>query len=138
MLSAVFRNTIIQFAGPDGMRGRLMGVQMAVVAGGPRLGDLEAGAVATAFGDTVSVVSGGLACVAGALVVAWALPGFTRLHSALHKQADELAEAAVLSNSHRLLTAGLHPHVAGKRRVWVFRRLRRGVPGRPRAGRAWL
>jgi len=93
VLSAVFRNTIIQFAGPDGMRGRLMGVQMAVVAGGPRLGDLEAGGVATAFGDTVSVVSGGLACIAGALVVAWALPGFTRLRSALHAQADEREEA---------------------------------------------
>jgi MFS family permease len=98
VVSAVFRNTIIQFAGPDGMRGRLMGVQMAVVAGGPRLGDLEAGAVATAFGDTVSVVSGGLACVAGALLVAWARPGFTRLRSALHEQAgselDRAAEAA--------------------------------------------
>jgi MFS family permease len=95
VLSAVFRNTIIQFAGPDGMRGRLMGVQMAVVAGGPRLGDLEAGAVATAFGDTVSVVSGGLACVAGALVVAWALPGFTRLRSALHSAAGPELEEAV-------------------------------------------
>ena len=95
VLSAVFRNTIIQFAGPEGMRGRLMGVQMAVVAGGPRLGDLEAGAVATAFGDSVSVVSGGLACVAGALVVAWALPGFTRLRSALHQQADESQAAEV-------------------------------------------
>ncbi|MGH3169122.1 MAG: MFS transporter, partial [Trebonia sp.] len=63
VLSAVFRNTIIQFAGPDGMRGRLMGVQVAVVAGGPRLGDLEAGVVATVFGDTASVISGGLACV---------------------------------------------------------------------------
>jgi predicted MFS family arabinose efflux permease len=92
VLSAVFRNTIIQFAGPEGMRGRLMGVQMAVVAGGPRLGDLEAGAVATAFGDTVSVVSGGLACIAGALVVAWALPGFTRLRSALHERAEEPSE----------------------------------------------
>lgn len=94
VLSAVFRNTIIQLAGPDGMRGRLMGVQMAVVAGGPRLGDLEAGAVATAFGDTVSVVSGGLACVAGALVLAWSLPGFTRLRSALHEEAGDLAGAA--------------------------------------------
>src|ERR1700722_19500359 len=92
VLSAVFRNTIIQFAGPDGMRGRLMGVQMAVVAGGPRLGDLEAGAVATAFGDTASVVSGGLACIAGALVVAWALRGFTRLRSVVHEQAHEPAE----------------------------------------------
>src|SRR5580693_4275978 len=76
VVSAVFRNTIIQFAAPDAMRGRLQGVQMAVVTGGPRLGDLEAGVVATAFGDTVSVVSGGLACVVGALVVARLLPGF--------------------------------------------------------------
>ena len=94
VFSAVFRNTIIQFAGPDGMRGRLMGVQTAVVAGGPRLGDLEAGAVASAFGDTVSVVSGGLACIAGALLLAWALPGFTRLRSALHEGAPQAAEAA--------------------------------------------
>jgi predicted MFS family arabinose efflux permease len=94
VISAVFRNTIIQFAGPDGMRGRLMGVQMAVVAGGPRLGDLEAGAVATAFGDTASIVSGGLACVAGAVLVAWALPGFTRLRSGLPRHAGEQAEVA--------------------------------------------
>jgi len=93
VVSAVFRNTMIQFAGPDGMRGRLMGVNMAVVTGGPRLGDLEAGAVATAFGDTVSVVSGGLACIVGALVVAWARPGFTRARSGLPQHAGELAEA---------------------------------------------
>jgi len=89
VLSAVFRNTIIQFAGPDGMRGRLMGVQVAVVAGGPRIGDLEAGVVATAFGDTVSVVSGGLACIAGALLLARARPGFTRQRSVLHERAEE-------------------------------------------------
>ncbi len=51
-------------------------LQTAVVAGGPRVGDLESGAVAAAFGDTVSVVSGGLACIAGALVLARLLPGF--------------------------------------------------------------
>src|ERR1700691_5530712 len=94
VLSAVFRNTIIQFAGPDGMRGRLMGVQMAVVAGGPRLGDLEAGAVATAFGDTASVVSGGLACVVGAIAVARALPGFTGLRSELPQHAPDRAAVA--------------------------------------------
>ncbi|HXO23710.1 MAG TPA: MFS transporter, partial [Streptosporangiaceae bacterium] len=68
VISAVFRNTIIQLAVPDALRGRLSGLQNAVVAGGPRIGDLEAGAVGAAFGDTVSVVSGGLACIAGALV----------------------------------------------------------------------
>ena len=97
-VSAVFRQTILQTAAPDQMRGRLQGVFTVVVVGGPRLGDLESGAVATAFGDTVSVVSGGLACIAGALVVAWALPGFTRLRSALHAHAadsaDELSDVA--------------------------------------------
>jgi MFS family permease len=78
VISAVFRNTIIQLSVTDEYRGRLQGLQMAVVSGGPRLGDLESGGVATALGDTVSVVSGGLACVAGALLLAWLLPGFRR------------------------------------------------------------
>ena len=78
VISAVFRNTIIQVAVPDALRGRLSGLQIAVVAGGPRIGDLESGAVAAAFGDTVSVVSGGLACIVGALVLARLLPGFRK------------------------------------------------------------
>jgi predicted MFS family arabinose efflux permease len=106
VLSAVFRNTIIQFAGPEGMRGRLMGVQMAVVAGGPRLGDLESGAVATAFGDTVSVISGGLACVAGSLLLAWRLPGFTRQRSALPAAAAESAAARDAALTEEAVKAG--------------------------------
>src|SRR5580693_108392 len=74
VISAVFRSTIIQLTVPDALRGRLAGLQIAVVTGGPRVGDLESGAVAAAFGDTVSVVSGGLACIAGALLVARLLP----------------------------------------------------------------
>ncbi|HEY3809785.1 MAG TPA: MFS transporter [Acidimicrobiales bacterium] len=76
VVSAVFRNTILQTAVPDELRGRLSAVQIAVVQGGPRLGDLEAGGVADAFGTSFSVVSGGVACVAGALLLAAALPGF--------------------------------------------------------------
>ena len=98
VVSAVFRNTIIQFSGPDSMRGRLMGVQMAVVAGGPRLGDLESGAVASAFGTTFSVVSGGLACVIGAVAVARSLPGFRYQRSPASKgAADEGREGADLT-----------------------------------------
>jgi hypothetical protein len=78
VISAVFRSTIIQLAVPDALRGRLAGLQTAVVTGGPRIGDAEAGAVAAGFGNTFSVVSGGLACIAGALVVARLLPGFRR------------------------------------------------------------
>jgi hypothetical protein len=51
------------------------------VQGGPRLGDLEAGAVADGFGTAASVISGGLACVAGALVLGALLPGFRRYDS---------------------------------------------------------
>jgi MFS family permease len=82
VISAVFRSTIIQLAVPDALRGRLMGLQVAVVTGGPRIGDVESGAVAAAFGDTTSVVSGGLACIVGALLLAKALPGFRHQRAA--------------------------------------------------------
>ena len=78
VVSAVFRNTILQTAIPDHLRGRMSAIQIAVVQGGPRLGDLEAGAVAEGFGSVFSVVSGGVACVVGALALAAALPGFRR------------------------------------------------------------
>jgi hypothetical protein len=56
----------------------LQGVFTVVVAGGPRLGDVEAGVVAAAFGETVSVVTGGLACVGLAAGLAAKFPGFLR------------------------------------------------------------
>nr|WP_253259373.1 MFS transporter [Subtercola boreus] len=42
-VSSIFRNTILQAAVPDGMRGRIQGVFMVVVTGGPRLGDAYIG-----------------------------------------------------------------------------------------------
>ena len=93
VISAVLRNTIIQLSVPDRLRGRLAAIQIGVVQGGPRLGDLEAGAVANAFGNELSVISGGLACIAGAVLLAWGLPGFRRVEvSAATAEAAE-AEA---------------------------------------------
>jgi MFS family permease len=66
LVSAVYRQTILQTYAPDEMRGRMQGVFIVVVAGGPRLGDLRAGAAAAAFGVTASWVGGGL--LAAALV----------------------------------------------------------------------
>src|SRR6185437_3492674 len=63
VISAVYRSTILQLNVPDALRGRLMGVQMAVVTGGPRIGDVESGAVAAALSPVTSVVSGGLAAL---------------------------------------------------------------------------
>ncbi len=76
VVSAVFRSSIIQLGVPDELRGRLTGLQTAVVTGGPRLGDLEAGAVAAGLGDLGSVVSGGIGCVLGAVLLARLRPGF--------------------------------------------------------------
>src|SRR3954470_7968260 len=78
MVSAIFRNTILQVATPDALRGRLQGVFIVVVTGGPRIGDVEAGSVAAVFGTQVSVVSGGLACMAGVGVLAALFPSFAK------------------------------------------------------------
>lgn len=78
VISAIFRSTIAQLATPDRLRGRLSTIFILVVSGGPRLGDFEAGLMATWFTPTISVVTGGLACVAGAGIVAIAYPELRR------------------------------------------------------------
>lgn len=77
-ISAVFRSTILQAATPDEFRGRLQGVFTVVVAGGPRLGDVEAGAVAVLLGEPFSVISGGLACIGLSLLLAAKSPAFLK------------------------------------------------------------
>jgi hypothetical protein len=74
VISAVFRGTILQLSVPDSLRGRLSAVHIMVVTGGPRLGDVEAGWVASLVSPWFSVVSGGVVCVVGAVALAWAIP----------------------------------------------------------------
>lgn len=81
VVSAVFRNTILQLTVPDAIRGRLSAMHIAVVTGGPRIGDLEAGVVAAATSNQVSVVSGGIVCALGVLAVARRYPELTRYRS---------------------------------------------------------
>ncbi|MCP5029078.1 MAG: MFS transporter [Actinomycetia bacterium] len=78
VVSAVFRNTILQLSVPDRLRGRLSAVHIAVVTGGPRLGDAEAGAVAAVTSVRFSAISGGLACMAGVAVIGRLMPGLGR------------------------------------------------------------
>ncbi|SOD70416.1 predicted MFS family arabinose efflux permease [Jatrophihabitans sp. GAS493] len=68
LVSAVYRQTILQTYAPDEMRGRMQGVFIAVVAGGPRLGDLRAGATASFTSATFSWVAGGIACIVVVLI----------------------------------------------------------------------
>jgi MFS family permease len=69
-VSSIFRQSILQAATPDALRGRLQGVFIVVVAGGPRLGDLVVGTGASWFGEGGAAVVGGVACVVAVVVLA--------------------------------------------------------------------
>jgi MFS family permease len=81
-VSAVCRSTMMQTLTPDEMRGRISSVFSLVVAGGPRLGDVESGSVAAIVSPGFSVVSGGLVCLASVGVVALAFPQLAAYDSA--------------------------------------------------------
>ncbi|MBS1863736.1 MAG: MFS transporter [Actinobacteria bacterium] len=98
-VSAVCRSTMMQVLTPDRMRGRVNSVFSLVVAGGPRLGDVESGTVAALTTPAFSVVSGGLVCLASVGVVAVAFPQLAAYDAAEVGRADpvrkDLAEEAL-------------------------------------------
>ena len=86
-VSAVCRSTINQTVTPDAMRGRMSSVFGLVVTGGVRLGDIEAGSVASLTSARTSVLSGGLACVVGAGLVVLAFPALVAYDGGARPQA---------------------------------------------------
>ncbi|MDJ0393833.1 MFS transporter [Rhodococcus sp. G-MC3] len=78
MISAAFRSTMLQQVATDEMRGRLQGVFIVVVAGGPRIGDVMHGAAAASVGTAAAAAGGGVLVVVGVVIAAVALPAFIR------------------------------------------------------------
>lgn len=78
VVSAVFRGTMLLENTPDPLRGRVTAVNLMVVTGGPRLGDVEAGVAASLVGAPASVVVGGAACLLGTGAVAALFPSLRR------------------------------------------------------------
>jgi hypothetical protein len=78
MVSAAFRSTMLQEVAPDEMRGRLQGVFIVVVAGGPRIGDVLHGAAAYLAGTAVAAAGGGILVVVGVALACLAFPMFLR------------------------------------------------------------
>jgi hypothetical protein len=79
LVSTVIRQTLRQIITPDALRGRMTSVNMIFFMGGPQLGEMEAGLVASLFasaavGVTVSIVSGGVATILSAVIIAAASP----------------------------------------------------------------
>jgi MFS family permease len=76
--TVVFRGAIVQAVTPGPLRGRVLAADYVVGAGGPQLGNVEAGALASLTSPAISALAGGLITVAGAVVIGVALPAFTR------------------------------------------------------------
>jgi hypothetical protein len=74
----VIRNIVRQLETPDRLRGRMTGVNMVFFAGGPQLGELEAGVVANWFGAPFSVITGGVGCLVATAWVAASTPALRR------------------------------------------------------------
>jgi MFS family permease len=88
-VSTVLRNIIRQLETPDRLRGRMTGINMVFFMGGPQLGELEAGAVANAFGAPFSVISGGIGCL---IATAWVAMSTPRLRA--YRAGDEAIPVA--------------------------------------------
>ncbi len=91
VVSAIFRSSMVQLTVPDALRGEISSVHLAVVSGGPRLGDLEAGVVAALTSVRFSIVSGGLACILGTVALARWAPSFVRYRYEPDLPSDSLA-----------------------------------------------
>jgi hypothetical protein len=76
MVSGVFRSTIWNQTIPDGLRGRLAGIELLSYSIGPVTGNARAGLVAGAWNVRGSVVSGGILCIASVAFLAASLRSF--------------------------------------------------------------
>ncbi|HVB74251.1 MAG TPA: MFS transporter [Ktedonobacteraceae bacterium] len=79
MVSMVLRGLVVQLTTPDELRGRMSAVNAMFVIGGPMLGQFESGLVAGIFSPTLSVVSGGAACIVATLLILALVPSLAKV-----------------------------------------------------------
>jgi MFS family permease len=103
MISGVFRMTMWSQTIPHYLRGRLAGLEMISYTSGPKLGEVEAGIVASLFSIRTSVVSGGILCVVGTVIISALIPQFIRYQGSEGIKQKELEEAARETETRRLI-----------------------------------
>ena len=91
-VSTVIRNTIRQLQTPDHIRGRMTSVNQIFFMGGPQLGEVEAGIVASLFGVPFAIVSGGIGCIFGMLLIIWKWPQLVSYNGDEHALAPSPAD----------------------------------------------
>ena len=88
MVSVVIRQSLVQLATPDAMRGRVSAVNGVFIGASNQLGEFESGATAALFGPVASVVVGGIGTVAVVLIWARWFPALAR-HDRLVRSGDD-------------------------------------------------
>ncbi len=90
-VSTIIRNTVRQLNTPDHIRGRMVSVNQIFFQGGPQLGEVESGIVASLFGVPAAIVSGGIGCIVGAALIVLKWPQLRTYNGDEHLQAKALA-----------------------------------------------
>jgi MFS family permease len=96
-LTVTFRASMVQLITPDEFRGRVNSVEYIIGAGGSPVGNVEAGAVAALTSPVFSTVSGGIGCVAAAVLIGLAFPAFRRYQGKVAAEPRPTAAAASAS-----------------------------------------
>ena len=77
-VSVVMRQTTIQLATPDALRGRVTAVNATFISASNQLGMVESGLIAAATSATFAVVSGGVGCIVVVALIAARVPSLRR------------------------------------------------------------
>lgn len=89
-VSTIIRSTIRQLSTPDRIRGRMTSVNQIFFQGGPQLGEVESGIVASLFGVPAAIISGGIGCIFGVVIIVLKWPQLRTYNG------DEYLETKVL------------------------------------------
>ena len=90
-VSTIIRNTIRQLNTPDHIRGRMTSVNQIFFQGGPQLGEVESGIVASLFGVPAAIISGGIGCILGTLLIVLKWPQLRSYNGDEHLQVEASA-----------------------------------------------
>ena len=90
-VSTIIRNTIRQLNTPDHIRGRMTAVNQIFFQGGPQLGEVESGIVASLFGVPAAIISGGIGCIVGAVLIVLKWPQLRTYNGDEHLQVETTA-----------------------------------------------
>jgi MFS family permease len=89
-VSTIIRNTIRQLNTPDHIRGRMTAVNQIFFQGGPQLGEVESGIVAALFGVPAAIISGGIGCIVGTVLIVLKWPQLRKYNGDEHLETEAI------------------------------------------------